>query len=1054
MKRILILGFLLALTLLCTLLPAEVTASKYTIEEVTITGFLPPYPGVSMSDHLGRLGTPEDADYKITSAFWTYGKDSAGRYVHLNKSFVLDDNYYMVIHLEPTGTRRFNERNVDVAIGGQDAEGTYNGFIQEKPTVTASGGLTVVTKRFKTVKPTAVSHVDFTGYTTPVAGDIPYGKEQLSIADGCPVTITKVSFMDTTTNKETKDAFVSGRKYNVVIQLKPIAPALFANTATSTCNNGFFNPVVYVAETRDSAYITFLCTALDPINIDAATFPDATFRSFVKTNYDKNNNNRLDYNERMYVKEMDVSKNGNTLTSLEGLRHFPKLERLDCSDNYITEIVIYSRNLKYLNCARCKLTTFSLYTDSLEICDVRNNNFAQLNLGSWPVLRELYAQNNPNMTSMKLGGCPALEKLYASDCALTTLNIQGLEKLSNISIHGNSGLTSLNLNTNPILRNTVMYGEADMGSYQRYYTTEGTRSELVADKTLNLITGDGIAINEGNFPDMEMRACMEVWYDKNHDDHLSAEEIEAATEFKDLRSNIENTKGLEYLTALKKLYITESIVSEIDVSSLRNLEVLVLDDSRVKELDVSGMENLKTLSVKNNELEHVYFSNCPALEFLYLDGNPDLYEVDLKNLPLLGEADFSGTDITFLDLTEAPLLRSLVEDGYMDDMPTYYEYNGPEGVLYVNKDVWYMGITEVPIDDSTFPDDNFRAILSQEWYDLNQNGYFSQKELEAVEELEIAGENIASVEGLGYFTNLEHLVLDLNPLTELDVRPLLKLRDLSIDATELEGFEFDSMDNRIEYLCCSQTKIEDWAFLEDLMCLDELAIVNSGLTDEKLDTILKYVSSSLSTLNVRNNNSLTHLDAQSYWCTNYLEVLDASNCGMEYVTFNADHMRYLDVRGNQIKQVYIGGSGSPLVDVYLNGTHNSSSAGESYFNHSLKEYLYTDKDVLLVTYPMKPYLSNSTTLWMPTFLDTVEEGAFEGNPAISVYLDGVTDIGSRAFAGCPNLTFVLITLNSVSIADDAFEGSSNAHIIAYPGSTAQKYAYDHNIPYLIYDGGL
>lgn len=65
-NRTLILCVLLALTLA---LPLCALASGNTIEEVTITGFLPPYTGATTTDQVLRLGVPEGADYKITSAF-------------------------------------------------------------------------------------------------------------------------------------------------------------------------------------------------------------------------------------------------------------------------------------------------------------------------------------------------------------------------------------------------------------------------------------------------------------------------------------------------------------------------------------------------------------------------------------------------------------------------------------------------------------------------------------------------------------------------------------------------------------------------------------------------------------------------------------------------------------------------------------------------------------------------------------------------------------------------------------------------------------------------
>jgi len=86
-------------------------------------------------------------------------------------------------------------------------------------------------------------------------------------------------------------------------------------------------------------------------------------------------------------------------------------------------------------------------------------------------------------------------------------------------------------------------------------------------------------------------------------------------------------------------------------------------------------------------------------------------------------------------------------------------------------------------------------------------------------------------------------------------------------------------------------------------------------------------------------------------------------------------------------------------------------------------------------------------LILPADLEIVERSAFEGTDATIVYLpDGVTSIGGRAFAACPNLKHVYIpdSIPEGSIADSAFDDNSGLYLYGSEGGYAQSYAASHD----------
>ena len=72
------------------------------------------------------------------------------------------------------------------------------------------------------------------------------------------------------------------------------------------------------------------------IAINETNFPDATFRSFVQSNYDKDGNAILSEAEIAAVEEMDVGAKG--IADLTGIKYFTSLDWLNCTWNQLTSL--------------------------------------------------------------------------------------------------------------------------------------------------------------------------------------------------------------------------------------------------------------------------------------------------------------------------------------------------------------------------------------------------------------------------------------------------------------------------------------------------------------------------------------------------------------------------------------------------------------------------------------------------------------------------------------------------------------------------------------------
>ena len=87
-----------------------------------------------------------------------------------------------------------------------------------------------------------------------------------------------------------------------------------------------------------SAMAMFCTAAFGDVAIDATNFPDATFRSYVSTNFDANSDGTLSDAEIAKVTQIDVSNTG--VANLMGIENFTELEKLNCSGNNLKSFML------------------------------------------------------------------------------------------------------------------------------------------------------------------------------------------------------------------------------------------------------------------------------------------------------------------------------------------------------------------------------------------------------------------------------------------------------------------------------------------------------------------------------------------------------------------------------------------------------------------------------------------------------------------------------------------------------------------------------------------
>ena len=231
------------------------------------------------------------------------------------------------------------------------------------------------------------------------------------------------------------------------------------------------------------------------IAIDVTHFPNEKFLEIVKT-YDKDNNGSLSLSERESVTWIQCNNQG--IDSLEGIRYFSKLAKLECNNNNLTTLDL-SRNtqltklqcqknqltsldlskntqlqelrcgnnklesldvsgsdLQYFYCSNNKLTSLNLTNHiSLKDVDCSNNKLTTLEIGTKNNLMRISCQQN-NLASLDVNNVPDLQYLYCNSNQLTELDVSKNPELKELECQSNQ-LTSLDVSTNTKLKRLQCY---------------------------------------------------------------------------------------------------------------------------------------------------------------------------------------------------------------------------------------------------------------------------------------------------------------------------------------------------------------------------------------------------------------------------------------------------------------------------------------------------------------------------------------------------------------------------------------------------------------------
>lgn len=359
--------------------------------------------------------------------------------------------------------------------------------------------------------------------------------------------------------------------------------------------------------------------------------------------------------------------------------------------------------------------------------------------------------------------------------------------------------------------------------------------------------GEGIAVNDTNFPDDNFRSFITENYDLDSDGSLSQEELGAVTvidiKFDENIGSIQDITGIEYFTNLTELIcwnqklttldLSKNLslqelqcqgnydLTELDLSANTQLTGLCFTSTGISEIDLPQHSKLEWVECQYTEITSLNLSDAQNLKTVNCSVNYELTALNLDGCTALESLDYRQCNLKTLDLSDCSALSVLAGD------------------------------RNYSLADIEFPAncENLTQVM--------------------------VGSTAISELNISYAPKLQTLGCNGTGITELDLSGMPELRWLDCYANKLTALNL-SGNPKLEHLDCCSSGLT-YLDISQNINLTEVSCYNNNLTE--LDTsrnrdlvILLCYSNKITSLDLSQNTKLQKLNCQD----NALAYLDLS----------------------------------------------------------------------------------------------------------------------------------------------------------------------------------
>ena len=612
------------------------------------------------------------------------------------------------------------------------------------------------------------------------------------------------------------------------------------------------------------------------VTINATNFPDATFRSYLLSQYPSGTITTAQLNAR---DTLNLAYKG--ISNMTGVQYFTQLKRLDLYSNNLTSIdVSANTKLIYLNLGYNKLTSINVNSNTvLQELYLQNNQLTTVSVNNHSSLRTLWVRGNTTLTGF-----------YCWRDALTSVDVTGCTALQYLKIYNNYNLTGI-------------YGLADCTNLTWLDVEDTSFSDLSAvtgmTKLETLLAGNTqiSALNtshSGSLKNLQVAGDTRLTQLICYSEDLTTLKVTGCTALSTLKcyynDNLETITGFAGCKALAYVDCEDCAIAELPgVNDMTNLQTLwcrnnqltgtleVSDKPQLEYLRVRGNTGLRELRCPRNALISLDVTGCTALDLLHCEENSNLSSIQgLADCTALGWFGCDYCALTSLDVSFCPGLNSL------------YCYNNQLTSLNVTGLTYLLNLNCM-----NNPDLGSITGLS----DCSAVTYLNCSD---------CGLNSLDVD---HMTNLGDLWCSNNLFTTLSVNNKPQLTALAVNGNQFL--------EELECYSCALTilDVSDCPVLNYIDC-EQNQLTELDVTSNPALLYLLCEGNQLTQLDISHNSELLYL-----WCrNNQLTSVDLSTCPDGFLSLDC---RYNEISGtidvsrfanlmhllcslNQISQVVLG----------------------------------------------------------------------------------------------------------------------------------------------------
>ncbi len=428
--------------------------------------------------------------------------------------------------------------------------------------------------------------------------------------------------------------------------------------------------------------ISFTITYTQIVNIPDANFKNellsASSSNHIAQNYagdyvsiDTNNDGEIQENEALNIYSLNVQYKN--IYDLTGIEKFTNLTHLNCSFNYLSELLIDDlTHLNYLDCINNRLTAINVNN---------NTNLTHLFVGV-NQLTNIDISNNLGLVSF---GC--------NDNLLTTVDVSLNVNLTTFRCFGNQ-LTTIDVSNNTDLTTFQCFGNqlttVDVSNNANLVFFDCSLNQLTAIDVSNNTNLSSFHCNSNQLTAIDISNNTNLSSFHCNSNQLTAIVISNNTNLSSFHcsSNQLTTIDLSNNTGLYFLDCSGNQLTDIDVSN--NIDLYDFDCSynQLTVVDVSNNTNLSHFDCSNNQLTVVNVSDntnlsrfdCSYNQLTDIDvsNNIDLYDFDCSYNQLTNLDVSNNSDLDFLDSSGNLNLTYInLKNGNNNDIGLYYFHNLP-----------------------------------------------------------------------------------------------------------------------------------------------------------------------------------------------------------------------------------------------------------------------------------------------------------------------------------------------------------------------------------------